>query len=115
AYFSFFENKARHNSDFRFFRSDNSRTVRADEPAISVSNVRFYFDHISYRNSFGNTNDYFDTGFGSLHNGICSERRRHKNNGNIGPGFFHSISHGIENRLTKMLRTSFSGGNTSYH
>ena len=88
-------NKARHNTDLRFARRNNTRAVRTDQTRSGVSHHFIHINHITNRNAFGDTNDQRNAcGFGFEYC-ICGKRGRHENARSIGAGGFDDQAEGI--------------------
>src|SRR5690606_18862428 len=83
-YVTFLENEPRHDTYLSLFRSDNTRAVRAYKAAVFTLNIVISFDHVSYRDTFGDRDDHFDTCLGSFHNSVGSKGRRNENNSCVG-------------------------------
>src|SRR5690606_26307294 len=74
AHFARQVNMAGHNTDFTFAWSDNPWAVGADQTHAQLITFDFAVEHIEGGNTFGDTNDEFDTGVRCFENGILAER-----------------------------------------
>src|ERR1700750_355577 len=78
-----------HDADLAFTRSDNTRTVRADQARAFSLHVALHSYHVEHWNSFGNTNDEGDTSIDRFHDRISRKRWWHINHRGIGSGRLH--------------------------
>ena len=112
---TFAVNEARHDAAFGFVGRDDAGAVGTDEATIFAGDVSFHFHHILHGNALCDADDDFDTGFGSLHDSVGSECRRHKDDRCVGAGLLNGIVNGIEYRLVQVGFAAFAGRNAAYY
>src|SRR5690606_4198765 len=115
ANFSFLKYETGHDTHFSLAGSNNTRTVRANQAAITSFDIFTCFNHILNRNTFGNTNNYLNTCFGCFHDGIGSKCRWYKNDRSIRTGFFYGIFYGVKYRAIQMRAATFPRGYPTYN
>ena len=96
------EHKTRHDSHFRFSRSDYTWAVGTDQGTTSFFDIGLGTHHVCHGNSFGDGNDYFNACISSFHDGISSKRWGNKNDRGICPRLLYGIFYRIKHRSFQM-------------
>src|ERR1700741_2933766 len=112
---AFFEDEARHNANLRFVGSNNTGTVRTYQTGIAALNIFLYHNHILCRDTFGNTNNNFDTSFGCFHYRVCRKSRGYKYDGYVSACFSNRVGNGVKYRPVKVLLTAFARRYPTYN
>ena len=77
---AFLMNIARHNADFAFSGCDDSGAIGSDESRLFAFEMMLHARHIQNWDSFGDTNDEFDSGIRGFDNRGSRILRRNINN-----------------------------------
>ena len=92
---AFFVNVTGSNADaaaavgiFAFAGSDDSGTVRPDQPGLLALHGALDFHHVVDGNAFGDADHQIQSGIDGFQNGVGRKRRRNKNGGSSGAGLF---------------------------
>ncbi len=99
---------ARHDANLALARCNHSRAIWTDEAHAKLIAALFSDEHVERRNSFGNTNDEFNTRLGCFKDRVFAKGGRHVNNRSIGLCRGISFGHCIEYREPQMRLPALS-------